>query len=60
MQVDVLLLFRLQVANSLKPERAKVDRRCEVLDANWVTSEVYHPMSYGIPKLVSLFLHLKI
>lgn len=47
MQVDVLSLFRLQVATSPKPESAKADRRCKILETNWATSEVYHPMSYG-------------
>ena len=49
MRVDVLSLFRLQVATSPKTESAKADRRCKILETNWATSEVYHPMSYGIP-----------
>ena len=57
MQVDVLLQFRLQVATSPKPERAKANRRCKILETNWVTYEVYYPVSYGIPIWISLFLH---
>lgn len=34
MQVDVLFLFRLQVANSLKPEKAKPNGRYEILATN--------------------------